>query len=156
MNDREHPSISYLRTAAHNRLVGRLKNAAQLREALVLHLEHYVRPRRAVVVEIIIVTHQLLRATDVRAKYRVGLHTHGGHDGNDTCEIAGDPRRMFGRARARARGCAIDMYINISRCQILATLASRGRQSCVVLIIVEKNLTSRSTKEIVPRRSTIK
>lgn len=93
MNDGKHPSISYLRTAAHNRLVGRLKDAAQLREALILHLEHYVRPWRAVVVQIIIVTHQLLRADDVRAKYRVGLHTHGErHDGDDTCELAEDPR----------------------------------------------------------------
>lgn len=76
VNDRGHlpsESLSYLRTATHDRLVGRLKNAAQLREALVLHLEHDVRPRRAVVVEIIIVAHQLLRAADI-AEYRVRLH----------------------------------------------------------------------------------
>lgn len=138
MNDREHPSISYLRTAAHNRLVGRLKNAAQLREALILHLEHYVRPRRAVVVEIIIVTHQLLRATDVRAKYRVGLHTHDEtRQERHVRDCGGFAANV--RARARLRTRVIDMYINIFRCQILATLTSRGR-SCVVLIVAEKNL----------------
>lgn len=130
MNDREYPSIPYLRTAAHNRLVGRLKDAAQLREAVVLHLEYYVRPRRAVVVEIIIVTHQLLRTADVRAKYRVGLHAHSETDTTGTT-----------RASSRKiRGECSNMYINVFRCQILATSASRvaKKQLRVVLIVVKK------------------
>lgn len=103
MNDKEYPSISYLRTAAHNRLVGRLKDAAQLREALVLHLEHYVCPRRAVVVEIIIVTHQLLRAADVRAEYRVGLHTHGEIDDTTGTTRASSRKIRDECSSARAR-----------------------------------------------------
>lgn len=60
--------IAYLRTAVYDRLVSRLKNAAQLREALVLHRKHYMRPRRAVVIKIIVVAHQLLRVADVGAQ----------------------------------------------------------------------------------------
>jgi len=129
--------ISYLRTATHDRLVGRLKDAAQLREPLILHLEHYVRPRRAVVVEIIVVAHQFFRVADVGAKYRVGLHllTRGGHNGNNnTCKLA----RKFATS-VQDRGVdreRTDWYRYYRRRQTLATSGFRGKRSRVVLIVM--------------------
>lgn len=75
------PSIEneYLRTATDDRLIGRLKDAPQLRQAVVFHLKHYVGARRAIVVEIVVVPHQFLRVADI-AEDRVRLHFRRKHN----------------------------------------------------------------------------
>lgn len=123
-----------------------MKDAAQLREALVLHLEHYVRPRRAVVVEIIVVAHQFLRAADVGAEYRVGLHNSragtGRTTGYGTC-VEDDPASGRERASVRARGRDRSRVTDRLRRQILAASASRGERPRAVVILA-KNHTGRA------------
>ena len=68
-----HVQFIYLWLAADNGVISRLEGVADLREALVLHLEHDVGAGRAVVVEIVVVDQELLRVVDV-AHYRARLH----------------------------------------------------------------------------------
>lgn len=65
--------IIYLRTTANNRLVSRLEDATELRQALVFHLEHYVCSRWSIIVQVVVISHQFFRVTNV-ADYRVRLH----------------------------------------------------------------------------------
>lgn len=63
----------YLWLTANNGLISRMEDMADLREALVLHLEHDVGAGRSVVVEIVVVDQKLLGVVDV-AHYRARLH----------------------------------------------------------------------------------